>query len=473
MAFNKKKTDNRKDWLRQFRPGTFMDHAVDEIGLSDFINKELILFSMADNIRSLPCVVDGLKPGLRKIMFACFKRNLVKGEIKVAQLSGYIAEHSAYHHGEQSLQASIVGLAQNFVGSNNINLLDPRGQFGSRLQGGKDHASARYIFTRLAKLARHIFHKDDDAILTYLNDDGQSIEPEWYVPILPLVLVNGGEGIGTGWSSFVANYNPRDIIENLRRMMNGQEPEKMHPWYRGFNGTIEESADDKYTVTGKIEKIDDTTLEITELPIRSWTQTYKEFLEALMAGNDKTPSFIKDYKEYHTDSSVHFIVTLTEENMKRAEKEGLLKKFKIVSTISASNMVCFDKEGRIRKYANVQEILTDFYHMRLAFYQKRKQYMADQLTLDWEKLNNRVRFIKEIIDNKLQVRNVRKTDLVQELRSRKYKLFSKSPKKNAERDDEDSDEEAADDSSTGYDYLLSMPLWSLTTEKACLMMYFF
>ena len=111
-----------------------MDHSVDEISLVDFINKELILFSMADNVRSIPNVVDGLKPGLRKIIFACFKRNLVKGEVKVAQLSGYIAEHSAYHHGEQSLQSSIVGLAQNFVGSNNINLLEPRGQFGSRLQ---------------------------------------------------------------------------------------------------------------------------------------------------------------------------------------------------------------------------------------------------------------------------------------------------------------------------------------------------
>jgi DNA topoisomerase-2 len=147
MAFNKKKSDDRKEWLRGYIPGTFMDNSAEVIKISDFINKELILFSMADNTRSIPSVVDGLKPGLRKILFACFKRNLVKGEIKVAQLSGYVAEHSAYHHGEQSLQSSIVGLAQNFVGSNNINLLEPRGQFGSRLQGGKDSASARYIFT--------------------------------------------------------------------------------------------------------------------------------------------------------------------------------------------------------------------------------------------------------------------------------------------------------------------------------------
>ena len=158
--------------------------------------------------------------------------------MQVAQLAGYVSEHSAYHHGEQSLQSSIVGLAQNFIGSNNINLLEPRGQFGSRLQGGKDAASARYVFTRLSPLARKIFPRADDALLSYLNDDGQQIEPEWYMPILPLILVNGGEGIGTGWSSFVANYNPRDLVNNLKRMMRAEESEVMHPWYRGFKVLI-------------------------------------------------------------------------------------------------------------------------------------------------------------------------------------------------------------------------------------------
>lgn len=133
MAFNKKKADERKDWLKNFQVGTFMDHSVSKICYEDFIHKELILFSMADNIRSIPSIVDGFKPGLRKILFACFKRKL-KDEIKVAQLAGYIAEHSAYHHGDASLCASIIGMAQDFVGSNNINLLVPSGQFGTRIQ---------------------------------------------------------------------------------------------------------------------------------------------------------------------------------------------------------------------------------------------------------------------------------------------------------------------------------------------------
>jgi DNA topoisomerase-2 len=178
MAFSKKKADDRKDWLRKVKPGTHMDHNEAEIPISDFINKELVLFSVADNVRSIPSVVDGFKPGHRKIVYACFKRNL-KSEIKVAQLAGYVAEHSAYHHGEASLGSTIVGLAQNYVGSNNIHLLEPIGQFGTRLQGGKDAASARYIFTSLSPITRAVFHPNDDALLTYLDDDGQRIEPEW------------------------------------------------------------------------------------------------------------------------------------------------------------------------------------------------------------------------------------------------------------------------------------------------------
>lgn len=237
MAFSKKRADERKEWLKTCTAATFMDHSADVIKVSDFVNKELILFSMADNARSIPSMVDGLKPGQRKILFSCFKRKL-KGEIKVAQLSGYVAEHSAYHHGEASLCSTIIGMAQNFVGSNNINLLSPNGQFGTRLQGGKDAASARYVFTSLTSFARLLFRQEDSDLLNYLNDDGQSIEPQWYMPILPMVLVNGGEGIGTGWSTFIPNYNPRDLVNNLGRMMDNLTPEPMHPWYNGFNVTF-------------------------------------------------------------------------------------------------------------------------------------------------------------------------------------------------------------------------------------------
>ena len=303
MAFNKKFADRRKTWLETYDPvHTFVDHSADRLRYRDFVNKELILFSVADCARSIPSLCDGLKPGQRKILFACFKRKL-KAEIKVAQLSGYVAEHSAYHHGEASLQSTIVGLAQNFVGSNNINLLLPNGQFGTRNQGGKEAASARYIFTQLSSVTRHLFNEHDDNVLTFLEDEGQSIEPGYYLPIAPLALINGAEGIGTGWSTYIPPFNPADIVENLKAMMSGRAPNRMIPWYKGYQGTIEPAAgkEKSYTCTGRYQIVSDTELEITELPPGKWTRDYKTFLEELAAKDE-----IEDIREYHQENRVHF-----------------------------------------------------------------------------------------------------------------------------------------------------------------------
>ena len=200
MAFNKKKAEERKNWLMKFDPNTPpLDLDIDKISYQDFINRELVLFSLYDNQRSIPSLCDGLKPSERKILYGCFKRNL-KEEVKVAQLIGYISEHSAYHHGEQSLAMTIVGMSQNFVGKNNINLLIPIGQFGTRNMDGKDCASARYIYTTLNKVTRHIFNSNDFPLMNYIIEEGQKIEPNYYLPIIPMILVNGSEGIGTGWS---------------------------------------------------------------------------------------------------------------------------------------------------------------------------------------------------------------------------------------------------------------------------------
>ena len=240
MAFSKSKVEERKRWLNSIDKNTYLNYSEAQkhgVNYSDFINRELALYSKYDNTRSIPHVMDGLKPSQRKVLFSCLKKKL-KNEIKVAQLAGYIGEHSAYHHGETSLAGAIIGMAQSYVGSNNVNLLYPSGQFGTRRMGGKDHASARYIFTKLEKITRAIFHPDDDALLNYLSDDGISIEPEYYMPVIPLVLVNGSDGIGTGWSSKVPMHDPRELVENLRKMINGEEPEMIHPCYYGFMGEI-------------------------------------------------------------------------------------------------------------------------------------------------------------------------------------------------------------------------------------------
>ena len=248
----------------------------------------------------MPHVFDGLKTSQRKVLYACFKKKLTK-DIKVAQLAGYIGEHSAYHHGEQSLHSTIIGMAQNYVGTNNINLLFPSGQFGTRRMGGKDHASARYIFTRLEKITRAIFHPDDDKLLTYLNDDGLNVEPEFYMPVIPMLLVNGCQAIGTGWSSTVPQFNPREIISNLRKLIRKEEPDEMHPFNNGWMGELECNSKGGYKFKGKIRRKNETTLVITELPVGKWTTDYKTFLEGLMTSDEKKDSDIEDVLENHSE----------------------------------------------------------------------------------------------------------------------------------------------------------------------------
>ena len=471
MAFSKKRVDDRKQWLTAYEPGTFLDMTGDDVGYDDFVNKELILFSRADLMRSIPSVVDGFKPSQRKVLFSCFKRKL-KSDIKVAQLSGYVSEHSAYHHGEASLASTIVGLAQDFVGSNNVNLLVPSGQFGTRLQGGKDHASPRYIFTRLAPICRAIFPEADDALLDYINEDGQVIEPDYYLPILPLVLVNGADGIGTGWSTSIPNYNPRDLTDNIRRLLNDEEPERMHPWYRNFNGSLTEEivkGEIRYHISGAYEIVNETTLMISELPIRSWTTDYKEFLENMMNPKEKNATpFITDYKEHHTDTTVHFVVTMTPEKMAQAQKEGIEKKFKLSSKVSTSNMHCFDANGGIQKYSNPEEIMKAFVPLRLKAYEKRRTMLIRQAESELKRLANKTRFILAVVDEKLSIGRKKKSALVEELESLGFDKMTKTQKVSAAIDEiAEGDEEAADavESGANYDYLLSMPLWNLTQEK--------
>ncbi|OJD18168.1 hypothetical protein AJ78_01780 [Emergomyces pasteurianus Ep9510] len=474
LAFSKKKADERKEWLRQFKPGTFLDHTTEEITYTDFINKELILFSMADNIRSIPSVVDGLKPGQRKVLYTCFKRN-VKKDIKVAELSGYVLGMTAYQHGDTSLQQTIIGLAQTFVGSNNINCLEPSGNFGSRLQGGSDAASPRYIYTRLSPFARRIFHQADEPLLTYNVDDGQTIEPETYFPIVPMVLINGADGIGTGWSTSIPNYNPEDIVANLKRLMAGEPLVPMQPWFRGFTGEVVSMGGERYKFSGRISQIGDNEVEITELPIRCWTQDFKDRLEEIIKA-EKAPSFIKDYRDYNTHTKVHFIIQLDEKHAKKAISEGLEEKFKLTKTIATSNLVAFDSEGRITKYDSVEDILREFYSVRIKLYEKRKQYMLSQMQRDLEKLSNQARFVQMIIDGKLVISKKPKTQLVKELKEKGFKPFPKvsdaakegentSIVEENEDEDETSDNEDTDIAANSYDYLLGMPLWSLTKER--------
>lgn len=479
LAFSRKKIEERKEWLTTWMeerkrraemglPELYLyGKETKHITFNDFINRELILFSNMDNNRSIPSLVDGFKPGQRKVMFTCFKRNLVK-EIKVAQLAGSVGEHSAYHHGEVSLMGTIINLAQNFVGSNNINLLKPIGQFGTRLHGGKDAASPRYIFTQLSPMAKLAFNSKDEPLLESNFDDNQKIEPMWYIPILPMVLVNGAEGIGTGWSTKIPNYDPREIIANLKRLMDNEEVVPMMPSFKNFKGSIQEICTNRYLVSGEISIIDETTVEITELPIRTWTQNYKEdVLEPMLYGNEKTPIMLTDYKEYHTDTTVRFVVKMTPEKLAQAEDTGLHKVFKLQSNLTQNSMVLFDHNGCIKRYDSVDDVLREFFTIRLEYYQKRKDFMLGMLSAESLKYDNMARFILEKIDGTIVIENKPKKELISMLVRRGYDsdpVKAWQAKQNLDKKiDEDSDEEDTD--GPDFNYLLGMKLWSLSREK--------
>mmetsp|Transcript_21100 Transcript_21100/g.49104 ORF Transcript_21100/g.49104 Transcript_21100/m.49104 type:complete len:1219 (+) Transcript_21100:71-3727(+) len=488
LAFNKKRADDRKAWINSYEEGRLIDHTQQEVSYKDFVDKELVLFAKANVSRAIPSMVDGFKPSQRKVLFGCFKRKL-KNDVKVAQLVGYVSEHAAYHHGEMSLSETIVGMAQDFVGSNNINLLVPQGQFGTRLQGGKDSASARYIYTRLAPITRAIFPASDDQVLDFLHEDGMTIEPRWYCPVIPMVLVNGVEGIGTGWSSSVPNFNPRDIIDNLRRWLKKQEMREMIPWFAGFTGKIAKSREEgKWEVTGTVRYLGDSKAEITELPVKRWTQDYREILEENLPKGEKKKEGVKlleDYQEYHSEKTVHFELSLSAEGTQQAEKDNLEKVFKLRSSISMNNMMLFDAEGKIKKYDTPVDVMKDFAQVRLQIYEKRKAHLLARLTRECEILSAKARFVKLVIEGKIVIRKRKIADLAQDLRKHGFKPLQELKDESTEEkeEEEEADGEEDDEGSEGeeaadvtkkavkdFEYLVGMPISSLTAEKVAKLM---
>ena len=415
-VFNKKRPDDRKTWLENYDKNAYLDTSSAKVNYEEFMDRELIHFSTYDCARSIPNMMDGLKISLRKILYSAFKRKLTT-EIKVAQFSGYVSEHSAYHHGEASLNGAIVNMAQNYVGSNNINLLLPNGQFGTRLHGGDDSASERYIFTMLNPLTRSIFPEADDPVLHYLNDDGTVVEPEFYVPIIPFALVNGISGIGTGFSSSIPSFSPLELIDYLQTKLKKEHgSHQFVPYYEGFRGTVEKVDSHKYLTKGLYEKIDTDKIRITELPIGTWTMPYISFLEGLADGTTdkhgkKIPPSIRDFTSLSTEVSVDISVTfprgkLAELEEKRDEHgvNGVEKMLKMTSSVSSTNMHMFNHECKLRKYAGVEDIIDEFYDVRLKTYSKRKKYLLENLRHHLVKLSNRAKYILGNLEGTIDLR---------------------------------------------------------------------
>jgi len=354
-------------------------------------------------------------------------------------------------------------MAQIFVGTNNINLLEPKGQMGTRISGGQDSSSPRYIYTLLSKLTKLIFKEEDNTILNYLNEDGLSIEPEYYIPIIPMILVNGGIGIGTGYSTNIAQYNPSDIIniyldiiQNIDNdigkiltiddilkteiLINEKLIEDLTPYYLGFKGEISKNEKGNYNSKGIYKWINDTTIEITELPIGTWTENYKEYLEELIINNNQ---YLKSFENHYTAKNVKFILKIND-GLRADLEPKILTEFNLISTknLSLNNMHLFSEKGCIKKYNTTTIIIKEWFQIRLNKYYERKTKQLEIMEDEFKLISAKIKFIIDIISGNIIIMNIKIKDIEEQLEKLEYYKY--------------------DDS---YDYLLRMPISQLTLEK--------
>jgi DNA topoisomerase-2 len=377
LAFAKSHADNRKGWLTTHMaapPPGIPYGKVQTLGVTDFVHRDLANFSAEDIKRSIPHVVDGLKPSQRKVIYACLKKNLTQ-DMKVAQLAGYIAEHTAYHHGEASLQGTIVNLAQNFVGANNLNLLEPSGQFGTRLAGGKDAASARYIFTRLNPVTKKVFDPADNPVLKYVVDDGQTVEPEFYAPVVPMILVNGAEGIGTGFSCYVPPFDYDAVRQNIVNLLDQKPTVPMVPHFKGFKGAVKQTKEHTWVLEGVVQGEEGCRWHVTELPPGKW-----------ISGAWEDP----------------------------------VKELGLTKTIHTSNMHLIAPNGAVKHYASPEEILVDYVEVRLGAFKRRKAWQLAQLDTEIQWLTEKARFIGLVTVQKFVVFNASKVSIEEQFKANAF-----------------------------------------------------
>lgn len=440
-VFNKTKANERKQWLGKYDRQRYLDVQHKSISYEDFIDNELIHFSKYDCDRSIPSGVDGWKLSQRKILFSAFKKKLHQ-EIKVAQFSGYVSEQSGYHHGEASLNGAIVNMAQDFVGSNNIHVLLPNGQFGTRLQGGKDSASERYIYTRLNPITRLIFRKEDDCVLDYLDDDGLSVEPIYYVPIIPMVLVNGALGIGTGFATSIPCFDPKQIIYNIKQKIQDQGTLiDLVPHYKGFRGSITSHGEHKYITHGHYSVKGSHTLVIDELPIGMWNETYLTFLEKCVETKKMN---LRDYKDLSTDKDIHMELVFSSDTDLHhpLTLDKIVDQFKLTSSLSTNNMYLFNKDESLVKYDSPDAIINDFIDTRLEYYEKRKDKQIDVMEHLLKLYSNKYTFIMELLNDTLDLRKKKSQEMETILTEKNYDKIENS-----------------------YHYLVKMPMDTVNEEN--------
>lgn len=491
LGFNKHQSDWRKSWITRDMPKDDELAIVPttpatpiaikgELSLSTFVDTQLIIYHIMSLRRALPNMFDGFKESQRKAFFGVMMdMDARKRPIVVENLAGTVKKLTGYHHGGTSLQDTIVKMMQGFVGSNNIPLFRNEGEIGSRQLGGGDAAAARYISTALEDVAWTIFSNKDEPILKRATEDGQEIEYEMFMPILPLILINGANGIASGYSTQIPCYNPLDIVAWIEAWLLSSDGTVdlpwLVPWYRGFFGTIEllyhegsgkarkprvfnPDTDEKPTGWRSIGNLQPSPKkkgwwEITELPVGMWTSTMSEHLEYLKSGNPpegskkkKGERCLADVKWRGTTNTIHWEIRPTKDFIPDMEVVGNFKNMQ--NTQSLTNMHVLDQNGFPKKYTSAEDLLQDFCKERLRYYEMRREYWLKTYKRDLAKETDRYKYVKAVVDKKL---NMHQTDekLEADMEAMGLRKISDVNEKKAK----------------SYDYLLSMQMRSMTIKK--------
>lgn len=379
-SFDKAETAERKRWIenRGKNPLKSLDKETEQVikrPISQHLDFELIKFFIDDCARTLPSVFDGQKESQRKILYASKKRKLIS-ELKVVQLGAYVAEHTGYHHGEANLFNTIIKMAQTFPGSNNVPLLAAEGMFGTRLNGGADAASPRYIYTKMTRHCQTLFPESD--VYESVFSEGSEIEPKFYVPVLPVLLLNGSLGIASGWMCSCPSFSIQDVKFNAEEAMNGREPKDIIPHFNGFTGKIEKEGPNKFSTRGIFQRKGSKVI-VTELPVGLWNDKFKQMME-----NDDS---ILDIKDFSSPEIPKFELEIDPEKFDENDLEK-----KLTTTVSTSNISVLDEHGI--KNVSVSDVFKIWAEKRLEMNEKRRRVQISQLMNEIKLLSEKILFIK-------------------------------------------------------------------------------
>jgi DNA topoisomerase-2 len=401
---------------------------------SQFIDEKLRLYSAHSNVRGIPFIGDGMKQAHRKAVWGMMKRGEHADFDTVERIAAASASTTDYHHGVGSLEGTIVGLAQDFAGSNNIPLFAKKGQLGDRLS--RKASASRYIKAKLAPYFRQLFKKDDDLIFDFVMSNGMAVEPKFFTPLLPLVLVNGAEGMGTGHSTYILSYNPEDLKKTILKMLDGStiKPNTLLPWWKGFNGTVSRDKETgQVTIEGKYEQKPGRTptLIISELPIGAQSDAYKTHLEKL---EDK--EIITDYDNLSDKNGFEFIVRVPRSTLAKSDEE-IKKLFKLVSR-ETENLTVWNGDGVLTRYESVEALLEEWVIWRVERMEDRRLALIKKIKDDITWAGLKIRFIRYYLKNVTYFRDTGNKELSAKL---------------------------VEEGFDRHDELLNMPMRNLTRDK--------